>query len=89
MRQWVYSEIELEEVIDLDEETTSFSTPRQRNPLFNDGAEIDSFRDFDSDYEDVTIFSSISNDLSLPRSPALFDAPQPKKRVVLVSSDIE
>ena len=85
-----YSEIELEEVTDFDEQTTVFSTPRQRNPFIEDEAEEDSFRVFDSDYDDVTINHSPLNDLSARRSPSLLDVSQPqRRRFVIISINTE
>ena len=90
MHQRAYSEKELEEVFDFDEETTAYSTPRQRNPFIEDKAEEESFPDSDSDYDDVTINNSPLNDLWPLRSPSLLDVVQPKRRrVVITSSDIE
>ena len=68
-----YYESELEEVTDFDEQTAAYSTPGRRNPFIEDEAEEDSFRDFDSDYDDVTINFSLLNDLSRLRSPSLLD----------------
>ena len=90
MHQRDYSESELEVVTDFDEQTTAYSTPKQRNPFVEDKAEEDSSRDFDSDYVDVTINYSPLNDLSPLRSPSLLDVSQPKRRrVVITSSDTE
>ena len=55
-----------------------YSTPRQRNPFIEDEAEEDSFRDFDSHYDDVTINCSPLNDLSPLTSPSFSDVSQPK-----------
>ena len=61
----------------------SFSSPRQRNPVIDNEAEEDSFgRNFDSDYDDVTINYSPLKDLPPLRSASLFDVPQAKRRVV-------
>ena len=90
MHQRDYSESELDEVTDFGEQTTAYSSPRQRNPFIEDEAEEDSFRDFDSDYDDVTINYSPLNDLSPLRSPSLLDISPPKgRRVVIISSDNE
>ena len=89
MHQRDYSESELEEVTDFDEQTAAYSSPRRRNPFIEDEAE-DSFRDFDSDYDDVTINYSPLNYLSPLRSPSLLDVSPPKRRrVVIISSDTE
>ena len=89
MHQRDYSESELEEVTDFDEQTTAYSTPRQRNPFIEIEAKEDSLPDFDSEY-DVTINPSPLIDLSPLRSPSLLDVSQPKRRrVVIISSDTE
>ena len=90
MHQRNYSESDLEEVTDFDDQTTEYSTPTQRNPFIENEAEENSFRDFDSDYDDVTINYSPLNDFSPLRSPSLLDDSQPKRgRFVTISSDTE
>ena len=85
-----YSESEVEEVTSFDEQTTAHPFPRQSNPFIEVETEEDSFRDFDSDYDDVTINYSPLNDLSPLRSALLFDVSQPKKRsVLIISGDTE
>ena len=78
-----YSETELEEQFDFEEQTTAYSSSRKKNPFINDEAEGDSFRDFDSDYDDVTIKNSPLKVLSPPRSTSLSDLRQPKRRRIL------
>ena len=90
MHQRDYCESELEEVTDFDEQTIAYSTPRQRNPFIEDEAEEDSFRNFDSNYDDVTINYSPSNDLSPLRCRSLLDVSHPKtRRVVIIPSETE
>ena len=90
MHQRESSESELEEVTDLDEQTTTYSTPGQRIISIEDEAEEDSVRDFDSDYDDVTLNYSPLNDFSSLRSPSLLDVSKPKRRIVVkISSDTE
>ena len=86
MRQRDYSETKMEEVTDFDEQTTAYSTPRRRKPFIEDEAEEDSFPEFDSDYDDVTINYSPLNDLSPLRSPSLLNISPPQKRRVEKSS---
>ena len=90
MEKQDYYKSELEEVTDFDEQTTAHSSPRQWKPFLGDQAEEDFFRDFDSDYDDVTINITPPNDFSLVILPSRFDVPQTKKRrVVISSSDTE
>ena len=90
MHQRGYSESELEEVLDFEEETTAYSSPRQTNLFIDDEDDEDSFGDFDSDYDILTINYSPLIDLSPPSSPSLFNVPQPKRRrVVIISCDTE
>ena len=90
MHQRDYSESELEEVTDIEEQTTVYSTPRQRNPFIENEAEEESFRDFDSDYDHVTINYSPLNDLSPLKSASVLDVSPPKRRrVVIISSDTQ
>ena len=88
MHQRDYHESELEEVTDFDEQTTEYSNPRQRNPFNEDEAEEDSFRDFDSEYDDVTFNYNPLNNLPPQRSPSVLDVSQPKRRNK-ISSDTE
>ena len=48
------------------------------NPFIEDEAEENSFRDFDSDYDDVIINYSPLNDLSPLRSYSLLMFPNPR-----------
>ena len=76
-----YSESELEEIIDFEEETTAHLSLRQREHFIDDESE-DSFRDYDSDNDNVTITYSSLNDLSPPRSPPLSLFHSPKEEEV-------
>ena len=90
LHQRDYSESELEEVTDFADQIIEYSTPRQKNPFIEDEAEDDSFQDFDSDYDDVTINYSPVNDLSpLTSSCLLGNSPSKRRRVVIISSDTE
>ena len=78
-----YYDSELDEVVDFDEETTEYSTPRQRNPFIDDQAEEvnDSFLMSDSDSATIDYYSR-------SESASLFE-PQCKRRRVVISSDSE
>ena len=89
MHQRDYQESELEEVTDFDEQTTEYSNLRQRNPFNEHEAEEDSFRDSDSEYDDVTFNYNPLNNLPPQRSPSVLDVSQPKRRRVKISSDTE
>ena len=90
MHQRDYSGSKLEDVIDFDENPAAYSSPRQRNPFIEDEAEGDSFREFDSDYDDLTINYSPLNNFSPLRCPSVFYVAQPmRRRVVIISSDTE
>ena len=80
--QRVYSDDELEDVVDFDEDTTDYSLPRQRNPFIDDEAEeIDeSFVLSDSDSPTIA-YTQDQN------SPSLFQPNPKRRRVVLISSD--
>ena len=59
------------------------SSRKKRSPFIDDEAEEDSFREIDSDYDDVTITYIPLMDLSLPRSTSISDLQQPKRRRIL------
>ena len=82
MHQRDYSESELEEIIDFEEEIAAYTSPRQRKLLIfiDDEVEEASFREFDLNYDDVTTHYSPLNDLLPKKCPSFFDVPQLNSR---------
>ena len=80
--QRLYSDSELNDVADFDDETSDYSLPIRRNPFIDDQAEEvnDSF--IMSDFDSETIDYSSPNE-----SPSLFEPQTKRRRVVVVSSD--
>ena len=80
--QRAYSDNELDDVVDFNEDTADYSLPRERNPFIDDEAqEIDeSFMMSDDDSPTIAYIEA-------PTSPSLFQPNLKRRRVILISSD--
>ena len=85
--QRLYSDSELDDHVDFEEETNEFSPPRQRNPFIDEEAEEvnDSFIIYEADYWTIDNSSLIDEH----RSPSLFEPLSKHRRVVFSSDDDE